>query len=50
MEGEASKRMEKKKVTELARKCKRRGPDRQSVTLGGIRKQVNHRRGGQRDI
>ena len=38
MEGEPSRRMEKK-LTKLARKGKKRGPDRQSVTLGGIRKQ-----------
>ena len=36
--------MEKKKVTKIARKGKRRGPDRQSVTLGGIRKQEKSQR------
>ena len=42
--GEDSRRMEKKMVTKLARKGKRRGPDRQSVTLGGIRKQEKSQR------
>jgi hypothetical protein len=43
-DGEDSRRMENKKVTKLARKGKRRGPDRQSVTLGGIRKQEKSQR------
>ena len=36
--------MEKKKVTKIARKGKRRGQDRQSVTFGGIRKQEKSQR------
>ena len=31
--------MMEKKLTKLARKGKKRGPDRQSVTLGGIKRQ-----------
>ena len=38
MEGEPSRRLEKK-LTKLARKGKKRGPNRQSVTLGGVKRQ-----------